>query len=46
MRKKPRSVTLGKKRIAFTYDAATKTVTASTPSLSTRRGATVVVAGR
>jgi alpha-glucosidase (family GH31 glycosyl hydrolase) len=42
VRRKPRSVTLGAKRLRFTYDAATKTVTTTTPSLSTARAASVV----
>jgi alpha-glucosidase (family GH31 glycosyl hydrolase) len=41
VRRRPARVTLGTRRLKFSYDATTKTVSATTPSLSTARAATV-----
>ena len=41
VRRRPARVTLGSRKLTFAYDAATKTLTATTPSLATARAATV-----
>jgi alpha-D-xyloside xylohydrolase len=43
VRRMPARVTLGPRRLAFSYDAARKTVVATTPSIATTRPARVVL---